>query len=530
MEISITFNTVRLKKLFNRIGRLKEARLVLLPAVILSLLSIFYSLHSDIIIAYGDAESHLNISKRVIDSLTPGLAQLGGVWLPLPHLLMIPLVYFNFLWTTGLAGSIVSGLSFVIASLFIYKTTFLLTRSRPAGFLSFLLFALNPNILYMQSTPLTELPLLMFFVLSTYFFLRFLYDDTKVMYLLPAAFFGFCATLTRYDGWFLVLFEALIIIIYYAVYKHNRTRLEGRLILFSTLAFYGMGLWILWDFLILGDPFYFTNSQFSAKSQQMAWLTKGELPAYHNLLQSFLYYFVTSMSITGVVIFAFSVIGFILLLRDKTVRNRLLIATLLAVPFIFYVVTLFLGQSIIFIPHLTPVGFEWRLFNVRYGLMMIPLTSIAFAYFFHKRPLSMKTLLVFLILFQFVLYGAGFSKVETLADGTAGLSRAKRPDAERWLNRHYDGGLVMIDDYSRVISIIRSGIPMNNIIYLGNKPYWEESLSQPQKYASWVIIQKDDDIWKKLYQNSEAQGRLYKYFKKVYTSPDILIFEKSNQA
>ena len=39
---------------------------------------------------YGDAVAHINIARRVFDSRTPGLLQLGTVWLPLPHLLMIP--------------------------------------------------------------------------------------------------------------------------------------------------------------------------------------------------------------------------------------------------------------------------------------------------------------------------------------------------------------------------------------------------------------------------------------------------------
>ena len=39
-------------------------------------------------LAYGDAEAHLNIAKRVTSGLTAGFAQLGSVWLPLPHMLM----------------------------------------------------------------------------------------------------------------------------------------------------------------------------------------------------------------------------------------------------------------------------------------------------------------------------------------------------------------------------------------------------------------------------------------------------------
>ena len=33
---------------------------------------------------YGDAESHLKHARRVLDSRTPGVEQLGTVWLPLP--------------------------------------------------------------------------------------------------------------------------------------------------------------------------------------------------------------------------------------------------------------------------------------------------------------------------------------------------------------------------------------------------------------------------------------------------------------
>ena len=35
----------------------------------------------------------------------PGLAQLGGVWLPLPHLLMLPFVRKMEWWQNGLAGA-----------------------------------------------------------------------------------------------------------------------------------------------------------------------------------------------------------------------------------------------------------------------------------------------------------------------------------------------------------------------------------------------------------------------------------------
>jgi hypothetical protein len=183
-------------------------------------------------------------------------------------------------------------------------------------------------------------------------------------------------------------------------------------------------------------------------------------------------------------------------------------------------------QSVIFIPHLTPVSFEWRLFNVRYGVMMVPVVAVFIGYLFSRIGWQKQALVIALCFLQLFLFQSGYSSVISYADGVEGLSHAKRPDAEVWMKEHYDGGLVLMDDYARTISIIRSGIPMQSVIYIGNKPYWEESLKEPEKYATWVVLQKSDAVWNQLYQNDERQKRLYTYFEKAYTSPDIMIFKR----
>jgi len=526
MNITIPINTIFLQKVKKYLQQLPLQRILAVVAIALSITATIYAYRQDVIITYGDAESHLDIAKRVVNGLTPGIAQLGGIWLPLPHLLMVPLVYFDPLWRTGFAGSIVSGICFVISAVFIYKLCLLLTKDTGASLIAFLVFALNPNMLYMQATPMTELPLIIFFILSSYYFIKNLYQEADYFSLILAAFFGFCATLSRYDGWFLVGIEATIIFLRYIWHKKKWERLQGRLILFATLAFFGVILWLLWDQLILGDALYFTHSQFSANAQQKGWLAKGQLPAYHNIGLSFLYYFVTAMSNTGIIIFCIALVGFIAYLLQKKYKDRFYIVLLMLAPFIFYVLTLYVGQSIIFIPDLTPGWFESNLFNVRYGIMMVPFVSLFVGYLFSRCQFPGKTVVISLLIFQVLLFGIGYSRVMTLADGKTGLSQAKRPDAERWLAKHYDHGLVLLDDYSRLTSVIRSNIPMQHVIYIGTKPYWEESLSAPEKYATWIIIQKNDDVWKHIYANPTMRARLYKYFRKDYTSPDILIFKR----
>src|SRR5438270_2537947 len=72
------------------------------------------------VLYYGDAQAHLNMSRSIIDSRTPGYDQLGTVWLPLLHLICLPLVQQDWLWSTGLAGTIPVALCFVLAGTFFY--------------------------------------------------------------------------------------------------------------------------------------------------------------------------------------------------------------------------------------------------------------------------------------------------------------------------------------------------------------------------------------------------------------------------
>jgi hypothetical protein len=379
-------------------------------------------------------------------------------------------------------------------------------------------------------------------------------DQSNALSFLAAAGFGFLAALSRYDGWFLVALEATAVFLVNFPYQLNwkdfwlsksfshllqKTsnskaalkaqwqQLEGKVVLYCTLAFFGIVLWLGWGWLILGDPLYFTHSQFSAKSQQLGWLAKGELPAYHNIWVSFVYYFVASLDNAGVILFILAIAGFLVYLFRSSAKHKLMAALILLTPFVFYVATLWLGQSIMFIPGLTPTTFEWTLFNARYGVMMVPVAAAFAGYLFYASRPGIRALIACLLVFQVGLFGIGYAKVISLDDGVTGLSEAKRPDAERWLAQNYDHGLVLMDDYSRTISIIRSSIPMNQMIYIGNKPYWEDSLREPEKYATWIIMQKDDAVWTALNDDPIQQGRVYKYFEKAYTSPDVLIFKRN---
>src|ERR1035438_9447367 len=88
-------------------SEIEIVRLVWL-AIFVSVFSfLFYYRNGDVLL-YGDAVAHINIARRVFDSQTPGLLQLGTVWLPLPHLLIVPFIVSKQMWQSGGGGSIPS--------------------------------------------------------------------------------------------------------------------------------------------------------------------------------------------------------------------------------------------------------------------------------------------------------------------------------------------------------------------------------------------------------------------------------------
>lgn len=527
--------------------------------VVLAIIFSFYSYTNDLMIAYGDAESHLNISKRVTDSLTPGLAQLGGIWLPLPHLLMAPLTAINTLWFTGLAGAIISGIFYVMSSVFLFLLVYEFTKGYGIAWIGALAFMLNPNILYLQSTAMTEIPLIAFFLGSIYFFIKFL-KTSSLAHILLAGIFGLAATLSRYDGWFLVGMQLIVLFVWYVpdilkAWKNLGLRkmlasrqwrtFEGISLIFATMSFVGILLWFLWGYMILNDPLYFTNSPFSAKSQQQGWLSHGMLPAYQNMPLSWMYYQMTSMRNIGEILSVTALVGVVVFLFHGLKRLHLMLFILFMTPFIFYVITQYMGQSVIFIPDLTPDHFEWQLFNVRYGVMMIPAAAFFLAYlaymvmrlfdfvlhqFIKRQTVFGQAVAVVMALVIIATQTYSFvSKDEpiiTLEDGVSGLSSAAETHAQGWIKENYDHGLVLIDDYARTMSIIKIRLPMEKVIYVGNKPYWEDALEEPDRQVRWIVMQDGDAVWSNFLDNGYKEGQLYAHYNKAYTSPEILIFKR----
>ena len=149
-------------------------------------------------LTHYDARAHLVVARRIIDSITPGWQQVGAVWLPLPHLLNALPVQIDFFYRTGFSAIAISILSLAIATAAIASIVLSLTESKWAAAVAAGVFALNPNVLYLQSTPMTE-PLLMALTLAAVALLMAWCEEMAQPSYVGIAFALAC--LTRYEAW-----------------------------------------------------------------------------------------------------------------------------------------------------------------------------------------------------------------------------------------------------------------------------------------------------------------------------------------
>jgi hypothetical protein len=117
-------------------------------------------LQQGLVLSHYDAKAHLVVARRVIDNLTPGWQQLGAVWLPLPHLIQVLPTQVDLLYRTGAFGSMLSIAAFAVTVWAAARLVMAMTGSPLGAATTGLILVLNPNLLYLQSTPMTELLLL----------------------------------------------------------------------------------------------------------------------------------------------------------------------------------------------------------------------------------------------------------------------------------------------------------------------------------------------------------------------------------
>lgn len=477
-------------KIINNLSIFFKKYVVLLMSLALSIVSIFYYIHylnNQLGLNYNDARSHLDIGRRVVEGLKPGIAQLGSVWLPLNHVLMIPLIWNDWAWHSGFAGAIWNMISFVGTGILIYKILELFNVKILGRLFGVLVFAANLNVLYLQSTAMTE-PLLLATMTAGCYYLLLWSADEKIINLVKSSFWIMMATLVRYDGWFLLLFAGAVVAILMLLKRGYRVA-EGLLVMFGTMGAFGIFLWIVWNLAIFGDPLYFMLGPFSAHSQQQVLLESGNLPTKYNLLLSIKVYFyslfynsITTTALLGLV-------AGLILFFDKKIKPELRFASAaLMSPLFFNIAALFLGFSVIYVQGIS--GNTW--FNVRYGVMLLPTFAIFMGYFINRFT-NLKWVVVGSFLF-ITFFAFANSDSVAIDDARVGSSQKNVTEVSGYLEKNTKDkpGFILISAASHDAIIFSSKLPMKKFIHEGTGRYWESATTTPDRWARWIVLRTYD--------------------------------------
>jgi len=517
-------------KSFHNANRDRETLLVAQIAAGISILSFLVYLQRGDLLLYGDAVAHINIARRVFDSKTPGLLQLGTVWLPLPHLLMVPFLFSNALWRSGVGGSIPSMIAYVlsVAGIFRLVRGALACGSEPdaaarfSGWLAAGIYAANPNLIYLQSTAMTEPLYLALFIWAVVYFTEFAQlananeENAKRNASSPLIKCGGClvgACFTRYDGWFLAVTICIAAFWVWRTSKPSGGRVSGlgKFVLLSAAA---PILWLAYNAVVYRNPLEFANGPYSARAieQKSATPESPSHPGASNLPVAFSFFLksaelnVATADVVQKLWVALLLLGSVMTL---VFDPRLWPLLLLLVPLPFYMLSISYGGVPIFLQVWWPHSY----YNVRYGLELLPAFSVFVALTANfamgllsrgpAKPASGVAVLLLVTGSYVSVWHEGpacFREAWVNSRDRIALETELAQNLEK-LPR--DSTLLMyLGDH--VGALQTAGIPLSHVINEGNhRPWkkssdpdglWERALANPRQYADFIVASNGDAV------------------------------------
>lgn len=499
-----------------------DVRLLLWLATCVSVFAFLFYYRDGKVLLYGDAVAHLNIARRVFDSKTPGLLQLGTVWLPLPHLLMIPFLISDQMWQSGLGGSIPSLAAYVLGVVGIFR----LVRgalsggvepslgAKAAAWTAALIYAANPNLLYLQTTAMGEAVYLACFIWAVVHFSESIGGDGKAL-----AKCGCClaaACLTRYDGWFLAVAMAAIVLILAVRRPAQYTRAAA--VRFVLIAAAAPAVWLAYNAAVYRNPLEFENGPYSAKAierRTQSTTTPGH-PGSGSLLLAGQYFIKSAEGNVSsnqwlqraCLLLCLVAVALAWLRRSEA---RFLPLIFLLIPLPFYALSVAYGGVPIFVPEWWPFSH----YNVRYGLQLLPAFSVAAAmvvYFAVQSKNWNQQLRLACVGGVAMLALASYATVWQA--GPISLKEAELNMRTRTLLESQLGSwmkhlppdctlLMYLGDH--VGAVQKAGIPLKHVINEGNHRVWkqpsdpdglwERALADPAQFADYVIAFEGDPVW-----------------------------------
>jgi hypothetical protein len=402
-------------------------------------------------------------------------------------------------------------------------------RSEAAGLAAVLLFALNPNMLYLQSTPMTET--LQMAAVAALVWATLWFRETQSMWaVIAAAVASNAGSLTRYESWFLIPFVCLYLL---GVAKQKR-----HAVLFAALAAVGPLLWLADNRYYYGKALEFYNGPYSAMAIYQRQLAQGiRYPTDHNWSASLLYYRTAARLVVGGPLLAFGVAGAMVAVW----RRMWWPLALLSLAPLFLIWSLHSGGTPLTLPQLGP----WGLYNTRYAIAVLPLAALAAAALTTLLPPRFQVagavaLAVGASLPMWIVPSDPAPNNSTPicwkeARENSELRRAWTGPAAEFLAANYRPGSGVLYTFGSGLSEVlrRAGTPLRQGLHEGNGLIWTATLAEPVRFLreEWALAIPGDEVAAAM-MRAEGQGMNYRLRQQILVkgAPMVEMYHRESVA
>jgi hypothetical protein len=454
-------------------------------------------------LALGDAEAHLNIARRVLDNREPRYRELGTVWLPFPHVAMLPGAQWDWGWWSGLAGVGPSMAAFLAGGVLFYGALRDGLESRWAGVCGLAVVALNPNVLFLQATPMTE-PF-QFLSLSgvMYHLVRYRRHATgrRVVWLAACASVG---VLTRYEAW--ALLPVLVALVWLAGGGQRWRHAALLAALLSLAPLY----WLAHNYWIWGDALEFYRGPYSAQAIYQRQLAEGmtRYPADGSWTEAARYFGAALRWTSGRWILVAGLAG----AAVAVWQGRGWLLAVAVVPPVFYLYSLHASGTPVFVPDLWPHSY----YNIRYSLAALPLLAAGAAALIPLVPGRVRGVAAVLLVAVLTLPRLAHRHVDQVicvreALVNSASRRAWTAQAAEFLRGHYRRGDGIFFSFGDLTGAFRTArIPLRESLHEGNELEWLATRGRPELFLRerWVLCREGDAVHEAL-TAARARGLRY---------------------
>lgn len=169
-------------------------------------------------------------------------------------------------------------------------------------------------------------------------------------------------------------------------------------------------------------------------------------------------------------------------------------------------------------------------FNIRYGLLLLPWVAIMIAYLFSVKSIVLKTcaVAIFCMLFGIQIYSYFAPRYSVIYQIPTRIYDKPYASLVDWMKKNYDGGLILVSASSHEDQMFQMGFDYRTFIHEGTNKYWKESLDDPPRYATWVILDTGHDQ-DKVAQKQNIEVVLERDYHLVYDKEMVKIYKIKNK-